>query len=167
MAIIHNSELFKELKNGIKLQQTRDTIPNQLAEKIVPVMEVNPKLLREIDIVRHAVQTTTGSITLYTTASDTDFYLSTIYASFIKDATCDSATGSIQIATTTDGTARRLLDFPIITLTAQDNVSEVIAFPIPVKIDKGVTITMSGTFTVGVMVRSCGLTGFNVYNPKS
>ncbi len=44
-AIIYNSDVTKELRDGGKIS-LRDAIPNQLAEKVVPVMEVNPKFYK-------------------------------------------------------------------------------------------------------------------------
>jgi hypothetical protein len=52
MAQIFNSELKKQLIDGAKLQTSKDVIPSQLADKVVPVMEVNPKLLKYCGINR-------------------------------------------------------------------------------------------------------------------
>jgi len=164
MATIYNSDLSKELVDGAKIQVSSDKIPNQLGQTVVPVMEVNPKMLRICNVAKHSVQLTTGSLTVFTTSAYNDFYLNSAYVEFIKDVTCDIATGSISFATTINGVATRLLDFPVITATAQPLVGAAISFPVPLKIDRGAAITLSGTFTAGVLVRSCGITGFTVDN---
>lgn len=166
MAEIHNTDLLKELKDGAKLQQLKDIIPSQLAEKVVPVMEVNPKLFRNIDIVRQVPGTTTGSIIAYTTLTDRDFYLNFIVASYIKDVVCDAATGRIIVEATIGGASREIIGFPIINLTAQTAIIG-ISFPIPIKIDRGTSISMSGTYTAGVMSRTLSVGGFEVLNPKA
>lgn len=167
MAWIYNTELSKELKEGAKLQQTRDIIPNQLADKVVPVMEVNPKLLRRINIVRNVSSAVTAGMTAYTTPTGAqDFYLTGFQFSLTKDAACDAATGTLTITATIDGASRVLGNYSHITLTA-DSVIIDREFTIPVKIDRGSTIANSITFAAGVCTRSLCITGYTVDNPNA
>ena len=166
MATIYNSDLTKELILGGRLQVSRDIIPSQLAEKVVPVMEVNPKLLRVCYVVGGRNDSTTGLKTVYTTPSDRDFYLTSIHLSLIANAACDIATGGVNVTATVGGASKMIIGIPIITLTAQSG-NQAITFDTPIKIDRNVAITVSGTFTAGVLVRTCTITGYFVDNSNA
>lgn len=163
MAQIHNSDLFKEVRDGIKAQQLRDIIPNQLADKIVPVMEVNPKLFRRCNITRGVSKTTSGTQTIYTTPSDREFYLVGIMGGLAKDAVCDVATGRIQISAIINGDTQSIMDLPVLTLTAQ-SLTNSISLSDPIKVDKNTAIVISGTFTAGAMSRTGTIIGYTVEN---
>ena len=52
MASIHNSDLTKELIEKAKLQTSHDSVPSQIADKVIPTLEVNPNLSRRTKIVQ-------------------------------------------------------------------------------------------------------------------
>lgn len=159
MAQIHNTDLFKELKDASKLQQLRDKIPNELAEKVIPVIEVNPKLLRRCNIVRSG-STSTTSVTIYTTPSDRDFILSACSILMIKDAACDMATGVVNFNVVIDGATQQITRIPTITLTAQTTELS-LPLPIPVKLDRNSTITITrGATTAGNILLAGSITGY-------
>ena len=163
MTQIHNSELTKEIIDGAKINVALESVPARLSDSVVAVMETNPKLLRRINLIRGSSSVATGSITLFTTPADTDFYISELNMSFIKDVVCDTATGAITITATIDGVARNIAGISTIILTAQSG-NLVIPFPLPLKVDRGVAITMNGTYTAGVMSRFCSIAGYVVQN---
>lgn len=166
MATIYNSDLTREVRDGAKIQQSRESIPSQLADKIVPVMEVNPKLLRRARSLASLARSTTGTGTVMTASSNKTTILTGLTAGFIKTATCDVATGDINVYTTIGGASVALLRLPVLTLTAQEqNVS--IQFSTPIEIDLGATIVFSGTFTAGSLVRTAVVYGYEVDNPNS
>ena len=161
MATIQNHELTTELVKGSKLNSNFEQVPMQLAEKIVPVMEVNPKLLRRTSILRENNRSTSGTFTIYSTPSNQDFYLTGLYVSFIKDVVCDTATNSqgYYVGCYIDGSLRQLVEFPVITLTAQEG-RIYLEFTKPIKIDRNTAITMPGTFTAGVCLRNAIVYGY-------
>lgn len=163
MATINNSELSREIIDGAKIAIGREKVPDQISEKVVAVMECNPKLLRRVNLVRGSSSVTTGTITLFTTPTDTDFYISELNMAFIKDVTCDAATGAVTISVVIDGVTRNIAGLSTITLTAQSG-NLVISFPLPVKLDRTTSITMNGTYTAGVMSRYCSIAGYIVQN---
>lgn len=163
MATIYNSDLSKELQQGAKIQINRDDIPNQLAEKVVPVMEVNPKLLRRCNIIAGNTSTvTSGTVAVYTTPSDKDFYLVSYALAVAKDAACDISSGSVSMtATEADMGAIQLLGIPVITLTLQqDNIS--VQLPFPIKLKRNTAISIAGTFTAGICSRIGRIVGYTV-----
>lgn len=163
MATNYNSELSKEFTEGGKIQISRDRIPTEFAEKVVPVMEVNPKFFRRINILSTSNKPTTGANTAYTTPTDRDFFLTNVQFSLIKDSTCDQATGTVTLTSTQDGVSKTIVAIPVITLTAQSESIQV-NFPYPIKLDRGVIVTTTATYTVGVMVRQTNLQGYTVDN---
>lgn len=157
MAIIYNSDLSKEVIAGAKIQTSRDVIPNQIADKVVPVMEVNPKLLRRINTFGAGTASNATSATVYTTPTDRDFFLTAAVFSMIKDATSTSTLSNL--ITTIDGASVNLIRIPGFTLTAQSG-SISISFPQPIKIDRGVTIRLNNTTNVANITCTATIFGF-------
>lgn len=86
MAKIHSSDLNQEIRDGAKIQAL-EKAPSELAEKVVPVLETNPKLLKEIHICKSAFVGNTLSTTIYTTPSNKDFFLVGFDIALSQDAT--------------------------------------------------------------------------------
>lgn len=157
MAKIYSSDLSKELREGARLQTAKDIIPSELAEKVVPVMEVNPKMLRRITVFKETTKNTTASTTIYSTPSDRDFYLSAAYFSLQADAACDNVSG--QIIATQEGSGKAILRIMKITLTATSG-QMTLSLPEPMKIDRGTNITLNTSFTVGACSMTGGIFGY-------
>jgi len=164
MVTINNSDVIKELRIATQLQQGREATPNNLSSQIVPVIEVNPKLLRTCNLVKTNAASGTSAL-FYTTPTNQDFYIVALEASFIKDAACDLATGVISVNCTIDGAASQsLLKFSVLTLTAQ-NQTATISFPTPIKVDRNTTISMSrAATTAGLCYMSGTVIGYLVDN---
>ena len=163
----NNSDTTKELIEGGKLQVVQG-VPQTIANYIQPVMEVNPKLLRRITVIRDLTRTTSGAGTIYTTPADREFYLVGYTLSYIKDAACDSATGSqVYIVVYQDGAIRSIGTLAGITLTAQTaNITQ--SFFQPIKVDKNSTILLSGnTFAAGNLIKSASIFGYVVDNSNA
>jgi len=166
MAQIHNSDLSKEIVQGARLQQNRDIIPNQLAEKVVPVMEVNPTLLKYCNIVSHASSVVTGNMIIYTTPTDKDFYLCGLDAAYNKNVTCDVASGLLTITITPKDGVAVYLNFPIFTLTAEKD-GKTINFSRPILMKRGISFTFTGTFTAGNLYRGGTVWGYTIDSPNA
>ena len=162
MVQIHNTTLFKELREGTKVQQLRDTIPSQLAEKVVPVMEVNPKLLRRCNIVKRNTNLDSLNATVYTTPAAQDFYLVGATLSLIKDA--GSASTATTLTVVIDGVTVAIFYIPSITLTAQQD-SMTISLPIPLKLDRGSIINIANTSGAAIIRAGASIIGYTVENP--
>lgn len=143
---VHSSDLIKGIVDNARIASAQG-VPQDLKSEIIPVLEVNPRLLRVCDIVRGEVRTATGSVTLYTTPSNADFYLTAITLSAHADAAHDN-TLLASIASTINGATRNLLRLAKLSLTATHQ-SLSISFPYPIKIDRNSTITLNLAFTAG------------------
>jgi len=162
MATIYNSNLTKELIDVAKLQTSRDIVPNQIAEKVVPVIDVNPKHSRVINVVRSAAAVNALATNIYTTpATNQDFYLTSLCLSTIKDATATAVTVLIDL--TIDGAVRNVMVIGCLTLTAQSG-NMALSFPIPIKIDRNTTINVRNSTNVGNISSYAELTGYLVEN---
>ena len=157
MATIYNSQLTKELVAGAKIQTSKEQAPTQLAEKVVPVMEVNPKLLRVCNIVRSTLLI--APTTLYTTPTDRDFY---IVSAWIQASGAEASASRI-ITVTIDKVAQVLLQNLIFgggTATTCPTTSNSINPVFPIKLDRGSNIVISGTGANGAV----GIIGYTVEN---
>jgi hypothetical protein len=133
MAINRNSETAEEIRDVFKLQQGIDGIISNVGNQIIPVCDINPKHSRICNIVKHLNNTASGTSTVYTTPTDSDFYLTSAYFSFSKNALCDVSTGTLNMSVLMpDGSsASSLLSHAVITLTAQNGALS-ISFPTPI-----------------------------------
>jgi hypothetical protein len=160
MVQIQNTDAITAIRDGAKLSIS-EGFPQQLSNVVVPVLDMTPDNHRKDTVLASLTQTTTGAMTVYTASADRDTYITGASISFVKGATCDIASGAIALGITQLSLARTLISISVLTLTAErDKVF--IAFQNPVKIDRGTTITLSGTFTAGALVRSANIIGFEV-----
>jgi hypothetical protein len=142
-AKIYNSDLTKELREAAKIMTSVDATPTEIAEKVVPVMEVNPKILRRSNIVLNTRMVNNTAATIYTVPTDRDFYLVSAMLSFIKDATSTATEVNLRLKDEL-GISQRIMEFECLTLTAQAD-SMCITFPFPVKVPSGAPITINCT----------------------
>jgi hypothetical protein len=162
MAKIYNSDVTKGLAKNAGIQISIDKVPNELAEKIVPTFESNPDLLRKDFILGSLGQTATAVGTIIVAADpDRDIYVTGIYASMVKDATCDISTANRSVQFSQNGASNTpLVSIPMLTLTAQTYEVSVY-FKNPIKIDRG-TIIGTGTwnYTAGLCCRNFIVYGY-------
>lgn len=161
MATINNSELTKEIIDGAKLSISSEAVPSQLAEKVVPVMEVNPRLLQIIDVVKYGVCTNQTGVNIYVTPTQRDFFLVGYTLSVVKDANATSTafglTGVVNSETV------NICDFPAITLTA-GSMSTNHTFAHPIKLDKGSQINLTSSTAVAQFVLRANFYGYTIEN---
>lgn len=155
-----NQKVINSIVDTLQLNPVTDQIPKYVVPTIQPVFEADKKIC---DIVRSSVSSTTGTVTVFTTPANLDFYLNSVVAGYVKDATCDIATGSINVQANVQGTTRAFVLMPVLTTTAQDDIVSV-SFPAPIKIDRSAAITITGTFTAGAMSRAICISGFTAEN---
>lgn len=161
MATLYNSDLTTEMRDVGKIQISRDAIPNQMADKVVPVIDVNPKHARITNIAKCTTQTAYGDVTLYTTPTNKDFFLTGFTINYQKDVVSDNA--ALDLYVTIGGAVTKIFGFKPITLTVGQE-SATYTFLNPMKLDKGTTITFTGAGTVGVLGRGASIYGYLVEN---
>lgn len=134
----NNSELIREVQNATKIQ-TINGVPRSISNQIVPVIEVNPKVVKEAKYSTASLSNSTGT-TFFTTPTNQDVYLCSAHIAVIKDAGNTSTNSSL--TSTVNGLNLSFLSVPHLTTTAQ-SISSSIVFPHPIKLDRGVTIRIN------------------------
>lgn len=153
MPIIYNDQLQREIIDAVKLKQGFDSIPNVLSGTVVPVIEVNPKLTRNVECARGVCSNATSANILVTDAAKST-YIVAAAMSVIKDVTSTSTGSDIRV--TIGGLTRSLLTIPGITLTVQQQ-SLSITFNHPLKVDSGSTITLISSTAVANCTASANI----------
>lgn len=164
MVIIHNSDLTNELKEGAKLQQLNDIVPNILSNQVVPVMEVNPKLLRRINYARDGTSTNSTGGTLVTTPADKDLFITSIILSFSKDATATSLFSGVTCII--NGLTVSMIKIATLTLTAERG-EIAIDFNSPIKPDRNTAIRTVNSTNAANVVCCATILGYTVDNPNA
>jgi len=143
MAQITNQQLLRGLRDDARIQNV-EAIPTQLAEKIVPVLNVQA---RKQIVLASANKTNTGSSTLLTTSSIKRTFITNLRVSNNSDATADNV--SAYVTFTPRGQAQTGVYINKLSLTAI-NQSIIFNFQdIPIELEKGTTIAYGSSFTVG------------------
>jgi hypothetical protein len=159
MATIHNSDVMKNAADHAGIQQlSGDRIPSQLGDVVIPVMEVNPHLVKEG--IYKSYNGNSASQTLYTTSSKNDFFLTGM-------AISGSAIGSdvenniLLTFTTADGTTQKFSSNSISTVAGYPT-SNSLSFGIthPIRLAKNSTIILSAD--LGGITHFGMISGFEV-----
>ena len=149
MAQINKQDVMQKLIDELELYPAQDAIPNQLAEKIVPVFQVNAESITftqtKANIVKY--QTTNGVATqnFYTTPATGKFYLTAVNMSCdILNAGADVA-GQFNIQVTISGTAVNVLSMTLRVNNSFANGATSLSFPNPILVDPGTNINLIGS----------------------
>jgi len=133
MAQNKSSALAQEIRKAAKLAPGIEAIPQQLSNQIVPTIEVNPRLTREVNHAISSVSGSTGTSTIYTTPSNQDYYLYGASLSAAFNAAADSTNTTLNIVL--NGLTVAVIRLAKLSLTASEqNIN--IVFPKPIKIDR-------------------------------
>jgi hypothetical protein len=159
MAYIDNSETKKEINDAIRGNAVSNIAPTQLANQVIPVIDVNPKNLRRCNIVRAGVASNAISGTIYNTPADKDFFLCSSTISLTKDATSTSTSSRMNVII--DGATQVINRIDGFTLTAQQQTSN-ITFSTPIRIDRNTSITVTNTTNVANVTNGGTITGYTV-----
>jgi hypothetical protein len=145
MAKINNQAVLQKLMDELKLYPAKDAIPTELAEKILPVYQINSEEVTVTNtpstIVRTHVDTAISSAgdTIYTVPATGDFYLTNVALAYVIDGAF-AADGWIAIEVTIDGVAQKIIALPARVDVVGINSALSLNLQNPVKIDQGTDI---------------------------
>jgi len=162
MATIYNSDCTKGLSQNAGIQQSKESVPNQLADKIVPTFETNPEMLRRANFCINGSISNATSSSLLTTSTTKDTFITGVVMGFTKDVTATSTGFSIR-STLEDGSAAYLLNYGTLTLTAQSGNMQLSIVP-PIKLKRNTSITVNSLTNVGNFQSNCSVYGYTVDN---
>jgi len=152
-----NKKVLNELSEKTKVSDLAQ-LPNNIANSIQPVIEVG----KNIDqfYIESATSNSSGVSVLFTTPADQDFYLTSVQLSYHKDGACDSTV--CQFNATPKGRAQeQILKTRSLTLTAKSETA-FMSFPVPILLERGSQVSITGTYTAGAMNFGGSATGFTV-----
>lgn len=160
MARINRSDPIQRAVEDLGLSASADKIPADTLDKIQLTYDLNAKVTK---FIASTAATTTGalSITLPTVSTGGQTFITHINCSYVKDATCDVASGTLSVAITPadSNVSTNAVRQSVLTTTAQSDTIAV-SFPFPIKVKNASAITYGGTFAAGAMSRSLAVMGF-------
>jgi hypothetical protein len=149
---LQNSNISLPFSNEIRQQG------HELIQKVQDVISpVYPIQVKYATVAKQNANAATGSILVYTTPIDRDFYLTAAFISITKDVTSDCV--ECYLNASVGGSARRILNIDMQTATAGSfNMNDSYAYPI--KIDRGTDISVFGPFAAGTLLKRGTIIGF-------
>jgi hypothetical protein len=163
-AKIYNSDVTKSIINQIKLATSMENPPNEIADKVICVLNVSPFQTKT----SKPLKTLTGlsnqtSATVYTCNAIKETYLTSATLNYIKDVTSTATDIALNIIDDESNVVSQHLRFKGITLTANSG-SISWSSPFPIKLKKGSNITITSDTNVANVLATCTLLGFEIDN---
>lgn len=149
MGTVHNSDTVEQVIRAAGVQTATEMPPRTLSNQIVPVMEVNPRLVKSLNIIRSGSLSNATSATVHTCHSTKETYLWAAQLTSVKDVTATTAGQAMKVTPFGDNTARNILTISALTLTAESPSSASIALFKPIRLKAGSTITITATTATG------------------
>lgn len=154
MVTATKSGVLKRIWDILGIQLGSDTLPVAVSNNIQPVVEVGN---RTSNISKSGTANTTASATIYTTPANQDFFLTSLFISYVKDAAHDGTSVYAQVTNEFGLTVNWYL-LLVPTTAGQDAIF--IEFPYPIKLNRNSTINLNGSFTAGTSTKSLTFTGY-------
>ena len=152
MALINNQAVLQKLVDELRLYPAKDKIPTELADKILPVYQINAEVLEisspPADVIRSSTQAGgVGTTTIYTTPATGKFYLTNAALhTFIYNAAF-ADTGYSKITIVINGATIDVMKTQLITGAAAEGKesSNSLNFQNPILLDKASIIGVYGS----------------------
>jgi len=149
MATIQNQAIIQKLVDELELYPALDKVPTELAEKVLPVFQVNSEIIevspKPSDVVRGAMELGGNPNTIYTTPATGKFYLTNVQLSSSQGA-ASTTPSNCKIEIDIDGTTQiiaYIYSSPSTTVNASTNQMVVLNLQNPILIDAGTNIVMT------------------------
>lgn len=161
MASIRRGTIVRDIIDSLKLQ-VGNVLPDQTSDKLVLTYDFGN--VRQSRVLGSATGTATGTIAIFTTDANRDTYVTGVQLSFVKNATCDYASGNITMQSTTflDG-SQHIARLSTLTLTAERG-EIFVKFNKPLRVQRNTAISISSSvstaFSAGALVRSGVIFGY-------
>lgn len=158
MVYIDNTQTKREIDDAIRGNSVSNVAPSQVNNSIQPVININPKDYRKINICTSITRTSGGTTTLITSDANKDTFLTNVYAVWNMDVATAITTHRIRF--TQDGATKDIF-FPNTNLVVcSGGIS--IDFLYPIKIDRNTAVTFVVTSTAGNYSCTGGIAGYSV-----
>lgn len=144
MSLINNQTLLKALRDKLKIFNA-ESVPTQLAEKIVPVVSLDLQY-KEIKIAS-ATATDATTATLITSSTTKRTFITSASLTISKDVVSTATSSGVYCFPLGAGGAGVLAFIRYEPLTA-GQFHQVITFPFPIEIEKGTIVTVINSTNV-------------------
>ena len=159
MVDIQSKEVIDKISDELKIQPSLE-IPRQLGKDIQLAYEVNPRILTNLAVTLD--RAASGGLTIFTTDTERDTYITGVIHTFSKDVACDVASGVNKITVEdVSGLSFAISEIAILTLTAEaETVHATLKHPI--KLKKGSLVLLGGnnSFAAGLFSRAVTVIGY-------
>lgn len=132
-----------------------EQVDSEVSPFIQPTIEIKPRL----SIFKTAGNTVTTALTVYTTPTDKEFFLTNLFFSYEKNAACDNVEVYVSVQPIGTSATTTIADIATLSLTASRD-SQSISFETPLQLTKGTIIYLVGAFTVGAMIKTIQIQGY-------
>lgn len=167
MAIIYNSNLTKELVDVGKLQVSRDKIPNEFADKIIPVVDVNPKHARITNFILPVTASNSASTSVHTVDSNKETYITDLQLSLSKDAAAVAVIFYVTVQPDYTTTDTAIFYFNALTLTAEQCINGSLHLKNPIRLKKGSQIYLKANNATGNFRLDGCIFGYTIENSSA
>lgn len=139
--------------------------PQDLLPKVQGMIDMSPDFHKKI-LTNVTAAVATGSSTILSAKANIRYFIYGYMASFVKDATCDTADQQFQVNLTQNGVVQALFSLPVLSLTAERAQINMSYSNMPIRCDVNTAITInSNTFTAGKYRRIVVLYYTEEYQP--
>lgn len=144
-----NADIKQEILNSQRLQ----TALGDVIQEPIPVIEVNPKLTKNLLTKSQQSSNLNGNATLIAASTTKDYYLYGAVLTLDKDSTADTVGCSINY-TNEKTVSEKLNQIGGITLTAKSAVSNIMLSK-PIKIARNTAVVLNSNRTAGTSYIGC------------
>jgi len=141
MSRINNTETIKRILDDAGIQTAIDKVPQELTEKVLPVLISNP--IYQVKSKRNSANDQTSAL-IHSTSSTKRTFLIGASISCSKDVVSDSIKSTVS-CTLKGAQSSSILTILYEPTTAASNLSQNITFPIPVELEKGTNINVTNS----------------------
>jgi len=140
MPKINNSAVIQKMMDELKLYPGTDVIPTELAEKILPVFQINSDKLSVTTEPSNIVRSSniTSSATLFTIPANEDFYLCNLLLRSTDVLVWSGGHSVVEVSVTVDGVAQNVSIARFVNSEPPHALD--VSYSHPIKCDRGTTV---------------------------
>lgn len=155
----HNSEVSQEIRQTAKGQLGSNPLPEIVSNQIVPVIEVNPKIVKNAETIsqNELANNLTATIMASSLYPTRDIYITGAQISAMCDVNATNT--AIRLTCTINGSTKYLLTLSKLTTTAFNGAVS-ITFPHPIKIDRNSSVFLTSDTNVAAFRASAIISFF-------
>lgn len=161
-AKITKTEVTDSLRKAVGLQSGVNTIPSILNPVIIPTIDVYAG--KSLDYIKTGESLNNATVTLATTPTDRDVFLTAIFMSQGRD-TAATGNNGCYLAVTINGATVKLMSLASVNSAGYGYSSGQISFKYPIKLDRNTTIVLYNNVAAGINALTATVYGWTENQP--